>query len=85
VSGEFDRAMEPIARRLERVKLPMQFLRDALVPGTTLSLNNLAMRWAGMPNKNERAAMREALEALESAGFLEAGGGETWKVLRAGD
>jgi hypothetical protein len=85
MSGEFDRAMEPIARRLERVKLPMQFLRDALVPGTTLSLNNLAMRWAGMPNKNERAAMREALEALAAAGFLEAAGDETWKVLRAAD
>jgi hypothetical protein len=85
VSDAFDRALEPIARRLERVKLPMQFLREALVPGTTLSLNNLAMRWAGMPNKNERAAMREALDALEGAGFLEAAGGETWKVLRAAD
>jgi len=85
VSDAFDRALEPIARRLERVKLPMQFLREALVPGTTLSLNNLAMRWAGMPNKNERAAMREALDALEGARFLEAAGGETWKVLRAAD
>ncbi|HEY6486833.1 MAG TPA: hypothetical protein VIX83_10670 [Candidatus Cybelea sp.] len=83
MSDAFDRALEPLARRMERVKLPMQFLRDALIPGTTLSLNNLAMRWAGMPNKNERAAMREALEALETAGFLEAAGGETWRVLRA--
>ncbi|MFZ1016248.1 MAG: hypothetical protein WAN39_00085 [Candidatus Cybelea sp.] len=83
MSDAFDRALEPIARRLERVKLSTQFLRDALVPGTTLSLNNLAMRWAGMPNKNERAAMHEALDALEGAGFLEAAGGEMWKVLRA--
>ncbi len=83
MSDAFDRALEPLARRMERVKLPMQFLRDALIPGTTLSLNNLAMRWAGMPNKNERAAMREALEALETAGFLEAAGGEAWTVLRA--
>ena len=85
MSDAFDQALEPIARRLERVKLPTQFLRDALVPGTTLSLNNLAMRWAGMPNKNERAAMREALDALEGAGFLEAAGDEMWKVLRAAD
>ncbi|HEX3368774.1 MAG TPA: hypothetical protein VHS56_04285 [Candidatus Cybelea sp.] len=85
MSDAFERALEPLARRMERIKLPMQFLREALVPGTTLSLNNLAMRWAGMPNKNERAAMREALEALEAAGFLEAAGGETWKVLRAAD
>ncbi|HEX4014587.1 MAG TPA: hypothetical protein VHX17_11980 [Candidatus Cybelea sp.] len=85
MSDSFDRALEPIARRLERVKLPQQFLRDALIPGTTLSLNNLAMRWAGMPNKNERAAMREAIDALELAGFLEAAGTDTWKVLRAPD
>ena len=75
VSDAFDRALEPIARRLERVKLPTQFLRDALVPGTTLSLNNLAMRWAGMPNKNERAAMREALDALDGGGFPRSGRG----------
>ncbi|HEY2553822.1 MAG TPA: hypothetical protein VGI15_01110 [Candidatus Cybelea sp.] len=85
MSDAFDRALEPLARRMERIKLPMQFLREALVPSTTLSLNNLAMRWAGMPNKNERAAMREALEALEAAGFLEAAGPEMWKVLRAAD
>ena len=29
------------------------------------------MRWAGMPNKNERAALREALDALAAAGYLE--------------
>ncbi len=81
----FAQALEPVTRRLERVKLPAQFLRDALVPGTTLELNDLAMRWAGMPNKNERAAMHEALDALASGGFLEPQNGETWKVLRAAD
>ncbi|HEY2476638.1 MAG TPA: hypothetical protein VGI19_17795 [Candidatus Cybelea sp.] len=85
MSDAFDLALEPIARRMERVKLPPQFLRDTLVPGTTLSLNNLAMRWAGMPNKNERAVMREALEALATGGFLEVTGNETWRVLRAPD
>ncbi len=79
----FEAALEPLARRMERVKLPQQFLRDALVPGATLELNELAMRWAGMPNKNERAALREALDALTGAGFLEPAGDETWTVVRA--
>ena len=60
---------------MERVKLPQEFLREALVPGATIELNELAMRWAGMPNKNERAAMREALDALAAAGYLEQRGG----------
>jgi hypothetical protein len=70
---------------MERVKLPAQFLHDALVPGTTLELNDLAMRWAGMPNKNERAVMHEALDALASGGFLEPLTSETWRVLRGAD
>lgn len=79
----FEKALEPVARRMERVKLSANFLREALVPGSTLELNALAMRWAGMPNKNERAALREALEALEAGGFLERVEEETWSVLRA--
>ena len=70
---------------MERVKLPQAFLRDTLVPEATLELNALAMRWAGMPNKNERAALREALDALAAAGYLEPMENETWKVVRAAD
>ena len=70
---------------MERVNLSPNFLREALVPDSTLELNALAMRWAGMPNKNERAALREALEALESGGYLERAGEETWRVVRAAD
>jgi short-subunit dehydrogenase len=81
----FQKALEPVARRMERVKLPAAFLREALVPGTTLELGALAMRWAGMPNKNERAVMREALEALAAGGYIEPTGDETWRVVRAGD
>jgi short-subunit dehydrogenase len=81
----FDAALEPVARRMERVKLSPTVVRDALVPGTTLELNELAMRWAGMPNKNERAAMREVLDALAAGGFLEPLGDDTWKVVRAAD
>ncbi len=81
----FDATLEPIARRMERVKLAPKFLREALVPDSTLELNALAMRWAGMPNKNERAALREALEALESGGYLERVEEESWRVVRAAD
>jgi short-subunit dehydrogenase len=81
----FTAALEPVARRMERVKLPESFLREALVRGTQLELNALAMRWAGMPNKNERAALREALDALTAGGYLEPLEEETWKVVRAAD
>ncbi len=81
----FEAALEPVARRMERVKLPEQFLRDALVPGATLELNALAMQWAGMPNKNERAALREALDTLAAGGYLEPLGDETWRVTRGAD
>jgi hypothetical protein len=43
------------------------------------------MRWAGMPNKNERAALTEALDALAAGGFLEKTGDERWRVLRSAD
>jgi short-subunit dehydrogenase len=81
----FERALEPVARRMERVKLSPVILSDALVPGATLELNALAMRWAGMPNKNERAVLYEALDALATGGFLERTKEETWRVIRAAD
>ena len=83
--GGFESALEPVARRMERVKLSRDFLHDALVPGATLELNALAMRWAGMPNKNERAALREVLDALTAGGYLERMEDETWRVVRAAD
>ncbi len=82
---DFEVALEPIARRMERVKLPASFVRSLLVPGATLELNETAMRWAGMPNKNERAALREVFDALQAAGYLEPTGDETWKVVRTAD
>jgi hypothetical protein len=74
-------ALEPLQRRMERVKLPESFVRELLVPQTTITLNDAAMRWAGMPNKNERAALREVLDALAQAGFLEPESDERWRVL----
>ncbi len=78
----FETALEPLARRMERVKLSPTFVRGALETSGDLELNELAMRWAGMPNKNERAALHEVLDALTSAGYLQSTGDETWKVLR---
>jgi hypothetical protein len=83
IVSDFDRALEPVARRMERVKLPVSFLEDLLRPGNDVHLGDAAMRWAGMPNKNERAAMAEALDALASGGFLERTGDETWRVVRS--
>ena len=76
-------ALEPVARRMERVKLDAGFIRTLLVPGAVVELHDAAMRWAGMPNKNERAAMHEVLQTLAAAGYLQSEGEETWKVLRA--
>ena len=81
----FASALEPVQRRMERVKLPESFVRALLVPESTISLNDAAMRWAGMPNKNERAALHEVLDALAQAGFLQADGAERWRVLRGPD
>lgn len=80
---DFTAALEPLARRLERVKLPQSFLVELLRGGGTIRLSEAAMRWAGMPNKNERAALAEALAALTAAGFLESAGNDSWTVLRA--
>jgi short-subunit dehydrogenase len=81
--SDFDRALEPVARRMERVKLPAEFLADLLRTGGEIQLADAAMRWAGMPNKNERAAMAEALDALTAGGFLEKTDDERWRVLRS--
>jgi short-subunit dehydrogenase len=84
-SSDFERAIEPVRRRMERVKLPEPFVRDLLVPDATIELHEAAMRWAGMPNKNERAAMQDVLDALAGAGFVHAEGDERWRVLRPAD
>ncbi|MBV8726145.1 MAG: SDR family NAD(P)-dependent oxidoreductase [Candidatus Eremiobacteraeota bacterium] len=80
-----DEALEPLKRRLERVRLSREFVASLLVPGTTLQLSEVAMRWAGMPNKNERAATHEVLDALTTAGLLEKSGEERWTVLKSAD
>ncbi|HZX68767.1 MAG TPA: SDR family NAD(P)-dependent oxidoreductase [Candidatus Elarobacter sp.] len=76
-----DAALEPVLRRMERVRLRREFVRELLRKGDVLDPNEVALRWAGMPNKNERAATTEVLDALASAGFL-ARNGDLYRVLR---
>lgn len=81
--SDFDAVLEPVRRRMERVKLPESFVRSLLQPGDTIGLNDAAMRWAGMPNKNERAALQEVFEALAGGGYIQHDSEDRWKVLRA--
>ncbi|HEY0380951.1 MAG TPA: SDR family NAD(P)-dependent oxidoreductase [Candidatus Elarobacter sp.] len=80
-SAEFDAALEPLRRRMERVRLPDEFVRDLMRADAVLDAHEVALRWAGMPNKNERAATVEVLDALADAGFLQRDAGR-YRVLR---
>ncbi|MDQ2663571.1 MAG: SDR family NAD(P)-dependent oxidoreductase [Candidatus Eremiobacteraeota bacterium] len=82
-AGDLDAALEPVARRMERLKMPRELVADLLVPGEDLALTDVAMRWAGMPNKNERALVRDMLDALAASSYTEKTGDETWRVLRS--
>lgn len=85
-SSDFERALAPIAHRMERVKLSPEFLRRLLNEnGGRIDLSDAALRWTGMPNKNERAALREVLDVLAQAGYLENAGDDTWLVRRRAD
>lgn len=84
-ASAFDGALEPLARRMERVKLSPAFVRDLLRSDGRIDLGEAAMRWAGMPNKNERAVLRDVFDALAAAGYLESAGDETWVVRRPAD
>jgi short-subunit dehydrogenase len=83
-TGAFDEALEPVRRRMERVKLREEFVRELLHAGDVLDAHEVALRWAGMPNKNERAATNEVLDALAGAGFLQRDG-ERFLVVRGPD
>jgi short-subunit dehydrogenase len=71
VSGSsFDAALEPLQRRMERAKLTTSFIRSLLVVDAVIDVGDAAMRWAGMPNKHERALTSEVFFALAEWGFL---------------
>ena len=65
-----DAALEPVRKRMQRVKLSEDFVRGLLVAGAVLDPDEIALQWAGMPNKNERAVTVAVLEALADAGIL---------------
>ncbi len=75
-------ALEPVAGRMTRLKLSESFVAGLLVEGARLEAGEVALRWAGMPNKNERAVTIEVLEALEAAGYLRSTGPAEWTVIR---
>jgi short-subunit dehydrogenase len=77
----FEAALEPVRRRMERVRLGEGFVRELLRDGSLLDANEVALQWAGMPNKNERAVTIAVLDALADGGFL-ARDGDNYRVLR---
>ncbi len=79
----FEVALEPHRRRMDKLNLRESFVRDMLVRGTTLDVGEVALRWAGMPNKNERAITQEVLDALATAGFLERITDDSFRVVRS--
>jgi short-subunit dehydrogenase len=81
----FEAAIEPLARRMERSNLRESFVRALLVPETELTTGEVALQWAGMPNKHERALTQEVLDALAGAGFLERLEDERYRVVKSPD
>jgi hypothetical protein len=55
------------------------------VPGRELELGEVAMSWAGMPNKHERALTNDVLDALAAAGYLEHLEPERYRVTRGAE
>jgi short-subunit dehydrogenase len=79
----FEAALEPHAARMKKLNLSTGFVRSILVPERELELGDVAMRWAGMPNKNERALTNDVLDALAGAGYLAHLEPERYRVVRA--
>jgi len=81
----FDAALAAHETRMRKLNLSSAFVASLLVPGSELEFGDVALRWAGMPNKNERALTREVLEALREAGFLERSSADAYTVLKSAD
>jgi short-subunit dehydrogenase len=77
----FDAALEALHRRMERANLSMDFVRSLLVVDTVIDVGEAAMRWAGMPNKHERALTSEVFFALAEWGFLAPRADGRYRVL----
>lgn len=81
--ASFEATLEPHANRMRKLNLSSTFVASLLVPGRELELGDVALRWAGMPNKNERALTQEVLEALADAGFVTRNGPDQYTALRS--
>jgi len=81
----FDAALQSHAARMRKLNLSSTFLRGILEPGKELELGEVAMRWAGMPNKNERALTNDVLDALAEGGYLAHVAPERYRVERAAE
>lgn len=81
IDERFDRALEPHRRRMSKLSFRESFVRDLLVPGADLDAADVALRWAGMPNKIERAITIEVLDALADEGLLERGDDQHYTVV----
>jgi short-subunit dehydrogenase len=82
-ASSFEAALAPLESRMGRLKLQRAFVAGLLVPGSRLELGDVALRWAGMPNKNERGLTHDVLEALTASGFLERSDDDQFTVVRA--
>jgi hypothetical protein len=83
--SSFDAALEPLMRRMERAKLTTDFVRSLLVLDAVIDVGDAAMRWAGMPNKHERALTSEVFFALAEWGFLAPRADGRYRVLYTAD
>ena len=81
-SSPLDVALSGQLARMAKFKMSSGFVRGILVPGAELELGEVAMQWAGMPNKHERALTNDVLDALAAAGFLEHLEAERYRVIR---
>ncbi|GAC1501877.1 MAG: hypothetical protein NVS1B2_27120 [Vulcanimicrobiaceae bacterium] len=81
----FEGALAPHSARMKKLNMRAKFVRELLVPGNELDLGYVAMRWAGMPNKNERGLTADVLGALAGGGFLEPISAEKFRVVRAAE
>jgi short-subunit dehydrogenase len=84
-TSSYDAALEPLRNRMQRAKLTPQFVRDLLVADAVLDVGETAMRWAGMPNKHERALTSEVFFALAEWGFLAPRADGRYRVIKAPD
>lgn len=84
-TSQFDAALEPLRRRMDRAHFDPSFVRGLLVPDAVIDVSEVAMRWAGMPNKHERALTSEVFFALAEWGFLAPRADGRYRVVRVAD